>query len=157
MARYCTCAICGNSTARPNNIVPGPVEQIRGGRVEMQAGWTLAHWSGANFNIMHSIEIHDFVRLEHKLRVGVSFYLYRGPAPAGGPPELAIMGLGGGYRYTIDHNWGNQMATFYKGNPAANRPEVTVQLGCGGSITFDAARQATGFNATDNKPIVPIA
>lgn len=156
MARYCTCAICSNSTARPNNLVPGPVEQIRGGRVEMQAGWTLAHWSGANFNIMHSIEIHDFVQLEHKLRVGVSFYLYKEAAPAGRPPGLQRMGLGGGYRYTIDHNFGNQMPIFYKGNAAANPAEVTVNLGCGGSITFDGDRQALRFNATDHKPILTI-
>ena len=122
----------------------------------MQAGWTLAHWSGRRFGTMQSIEIHDFVHLEHKLRVGVSFYLYKGAAPAGMPPGLQLMGLGGGYRYTIDHTLGNQMPIFYKDDAAATPAEVTIKLGCGGSITFNAARQAAAFNVTDHKPIIPI-
>ena len=156
MAMYCTCAICRQSAAQPNGIVQGPLEQILGAPVQMQPGWTLAHWSGRRFDTMRSIEIHDFVRLEHKLRAGVSFYLYQEDAPAALPAQLRLLGLGGGYRYTIGHTLGNQMSIFYKGNAAANPAEVTVNLGCGGSITFDGDRQALRFNATDHKPILTI-
>lgn len=156
MARYCTCPICTQSPAQPNNIVPGPVEQIRGARVGMLPGWTLAHWSRADFASMTSIEIHDFWQLGHKLRVGVSFYLYQEAAPAVGPRQLFAMGLGGGRRYTIDHTLGNEMEVFYKGNVAANPAEVTINLGCGGSITFNAARQATDFDQRLTLPILRI-
>ena len=122
----------------------------------MQPGWTLVHWSSADFINMESIEIHDFQQLGHKLRAGVSFYLYQGPVPAGLPRQLLLMGLGGNRRYTIDHTLGNQMEVFYKVNAAANPAEVTVNLGCGGSITFNGARQATGFNPTVNLPIITI-
>ncbi len=156
MARYCSCPICKRSPAQPNNIVPGPVEQIRGARVVMAPGWTLAHWSRADFITMQSTEYHDFWQLGHKLRVGASFYLYHGAAPAARPPQLRFMGLAGGHRYTIDHILGNQMDVFYKGSALANPWEVTVNLGCGGSITFDAARRATGFNPTGARPVLTI-
>jgi hypothetical protein len=119
----------------------------------MLPGWTLAHWSRVDFTTMESIEIHDFWQLGHKLRVGVSFYLYQGAVPAARPRQLSDMGLGGGRRYTIDHTLGNEMEVFYKGNEAANPAEVAINLGCGGSITFNAARQATDF---EQRPTVPI-
>jgi hypothetical protein len=122
----------------------------------MQPGWTLAHWSGANFSDMTSIEIHNFQQLGHKLRVGASFYLYTAAPPIPRPRQLALQGLGGGNRYTIGHVIGNQLEVFYKGNTAANPAEVTVRLGCGGTITFNAARQATAFNATANLPTITI-
>ena len=145
MAMYCICPTCKQSQAQPNNIVQGPIEQIKGARVGMLPGWTLAHWSGKNFTIMESIEIHDFHQLGHKLRVGVSFYLYQEALPVAIPQQLRLMGLGGGNRYTINDTLGNEMKVFYKGNEAANPAEVTVCLGCGGSITFNGARQATDF------------
>jgi hypothetical protein len=157
MTRYCTCPTCAQSPAQPNNIVQGGMELIAGARVVMQAGWTLAHWSGVNFTDMHTIEIHDFQQLGHKLRVGASFYLYTGAVPAARPAQLSLMGLGGPNRYTIDHLIGNQLEVFYKGTAAANPSEVTVRLGCGGTITFNGARQATGFNVTANLPTIPIA
>ncbi|MES2264587.1 MAG: hypothetical protein V4724_39315 [Pseudomonadota bacterium] len=132
------------------------METISGARVIMQPGWTLAHWSGANFAAMTSIEIHNFQQLGHKLRVGASFYLYTGAVPGARPQQLALMGLGGGNRYTIDHVIGNQLEVFYKGNNAANPAEVTVRLGCGGTIAFNGARQATGFNVTANVPRLTI-
>lgn len=158
MAQYCTCPICALSVARPANNPPqGPIEQIQGARVVMQAGWTLAHWSGAVFNVMSSVEIHDFQQQEHKLRVGASFYLYQGAAPNGRPAQLRLMGLGGANLYTIDSVLGNQMEIFYKANNGGGNPaEVTARLDCGGSITFNNARQATAFNATGNLPTVTI-
>ncbi|WP_295580019.1 hypothetical protein [uncultured Lamprocystis sp.] len=97
---------------------------------------------------MLSVEIHQFVQLGHKFRVGASFYLYQGALPKSRPQQLQLLDLGGNKRYTINHTLGNQMSVFYKGSNLADPAEVTIVLGCGGSITFDGTRQATGFNAT---------
>lgn len=149
MTMYCTCATCRQSPAQPNAIVQGRAETIPGPLVNLQAGWTLAHWSAANFNQMHSTEIHNFVQRGHKFRVGASFYLYPGPAPANMPGQLRQMGLGGRIRYTIDHNAANGLLVYQKvlGNPM----EVAVVLGCGGYITFDNAHQATGAAVNPNQ------
>jgi hypothetical protein len=156
MAQYCTCVTCTQSPARPAQFVQGPIEAIQGARVVMQPGWTLAHWSSVNFVNMTSVEIHNFQRQGHKLRIGASFYLYTGVVPAGRPQQLALMGLGGGYRYTINYVIGNQLEVFYKSNVVGNPAEVTVRLGCGGTITFDGGRQATQFNVTDDRPTITI-
>jgi hypothetical protein len=131
------------------------METIGGARVVMQPGWTLAHWSGANFTDMCSIEIHNFVQAGHKLRVGASFYLYTGAVPLQKPAQLSLLGLGGPNRYTIDHLIGNQLEIYRKGN-GNNPAEVTVWLGCGGTITFNPARQATGVNPSVNVPTITI-
>lgn len=157
MTQYCTCPTCAQSPARPAAIVQAQMETISGARVVMQPGWTLAHWSGADFANMCSIEIHNFVQLGHKLRVGSSFYLFTGPVPNQMPQGLNLMGLGGPNRYTVDSVLGNQMEVFYKGNGQANPAEVAVRLGCGGTISFNQARQATAFNATGNVPTITIS
>lgn len=156
MAQYCTCPICVLSPARPAQFVQGPIEAIQGAKVIMQPGWTLAHWSPARFTDMTSIEIHNFQQLGYRLRVGVSFYLYKGPPQRSLSPALVRMGIGGSYRYTIDHLIGNRLEVFYKSSEKADPAEVTVNLGCGGTITFDANRQATDFHATNNRPIITI-
>ncbi len=157
MTMYCTCAVCQQSPAQPNAVVQGRAEIIPGALINMAPGWTLAHWSAANFNQMLSTEIHDFQQIGHKFRVGASFYLYQGPAPDNMPNQLGLMGLGGQNRYTIDHNVANANLRVYtktQGNPQ----EVAVVLGCGGSIAFDGNRAATGaVTNPDNLPILTIS
>jgi len=153
MAMYCICEVCKQSQASPSaGMVQGPLEQIPGEKVKMNPGWTLVHWSGKEFDTMKSTEIHDFFVLRHELRVGVSFYLYKGAAPNALPNQFSRLGLGGGYRYTIDPTLGNKMQIYYKGDSNHNPAEVTVKLGCGGTITFNQARQATIYNPSDRKP-----
>ncbi len=158
MAMYCTCNTCRAQGGQPHNIVPGDAEHIPGERVYMQEGWMLCHWSSRDFQMMQSREIHHFVRLEHKLRVGVSFYLYKGPVPIAQPQGLSMVGLGGRFRYTIGPHLGNRMKIYYKGNALANPREVAVCLGCGGSITFDdsSPKSATNFQDTDVRPVLTI-
>ena len=158
MAMYCTCATCLAQPGQPNNVVQADAEHIPEERVYMEAGWTLCHWSSRPFQTMQSREIHHFVQLEHKLRVGVSFYVFKEPVPMARPHGLAMFGLGGGVRYTIGPVLGNQMHIFYKGNALANPREVAIYLGCGGSITFDnsSPKSATGFQETNVCPILTI-
>ncbi len=135
-------------------MVQGPIEQIRGKKVEMEAGWTMVHWSGNKFDKMVSTEIHEFSNLDPKLSVGVSFYLHKGAPPANQPKGLKLAGIGGGYRYTIDPTLGNKMQIYYKTDPNNNPAEVTVKLGCGGTITFNQDRKATGYNQTNKNPVI---
>ncbi|MBN6152400.1 hypothetical protein JR065_18840 [Xanthomonas sp. AmX2] len=157
MTQYCICATCTGSAAQPAERAQGQMESIQGAQVAMQQGWTLAHWSAADFATMCSTEIHNFQQPGHKLRVGASFYLYQGNAPNVRPQQLRLLGLGGNHRYTIDYAASHGLEIFYKTNAAANPAEVAVILGCGGTITFDQqTRQATGHNVSDRKPIITI-
>jgi hypothetical protein len=152
MAMYCICEECKKSKATPSaGMVQGPIEQIRGQKVEMKDSWTLAHWSGKKFTEMVSREIHEFFVLEHQLRVGVSLYLYRGAAPPAPPNQFSRLGLAGGNRYTIDHTLANNMEIYYKSDPNHNPAEVTVVLGCGGKITFDDRQRATDYKPNKDK------
>ena len=157
MTQYCSCATCQASVAQPAERVQDRMETIQGARVAMQPGWILAHWSSANFTVMESTEIHNFMRLGHKYRVGASFYLYKAPPPANQPAQLQLMGLGGNNRYTIDHVIAGQLDIYYKVGPNSNPAEVAVILGCGGTITFDQnTRQATGIAVNNLHPVITI-
>jgi hypothetical protein len=103
---------------------------------------------------MKTIEILKFVQEGHKLRTGCSFYYYLGAAPAAAPNQLSMMGLGGGYRYTIDHVLGNTMTIYQK--VAGNPLEVSVLVGCGGDITFDERRGVAYHPVVDQTPILTI-
>jgi hypothetical protein len=69
MAQYCTCATCVNSIAQPAQRVQTDMESIQGAQVVMQQGWTLVHWSAADFTEMKSTEIHNFIQRGYKFRV----------------------------------------------------------------------------------------
>lgn len=145
MVMYCTCIDCLPGPGQPNAVIVGEAEPIRGALTVIQAGWTLAHWSANDFNLMRSREIHCFHQGQHQFRVGASFYLYHGGVvPLAAPQQLAVMGLGGPIRYTINQAvaeaTGLQVYVKTPGAPS----EVAVILGCAGSIAFDAAHQATG-------------
>lgn len=153
MAYYCTCNKCKKSPAQPARLTPGPVEQVTGNRVQMQPEWTLAHWSGVNFDQMLSTEIHNFIIKGNKPMVGCSFYLYKGQAAASKPRQLKLLGLGGNNRYTINSDIGHQLEMYYKGRETDNPVEVTVVVGCGGSIRFNQQKEAIGIETFDVPPV----
>lgn len=150
MTMYCTCDTCKQSPVKPHGV-QGRMEEIEGLFVMMEPGWTLAHWGPANFQYLHSTEIHHCVHLGGKPMVGASFYLYKGPAPNVAPNEFSMLQIGGGCRYTIDWVLGNQINAFYKSR-LGNSREVAVALGCGGSITFDGHRNGVSYYYTGTPP-----
>ncbi|MEE2837045.1 MAG: hypothetical protein VYB65_13585 [Myxococcota bacterium] len=143
MTMYCNCSVCSVSPAQPNTIVQGRAELIPGAPLAMEPGSVLAHWSGAKFDTMQSIEIHAFQQRGHCLRTGSSFYYYRDGAPRLMPAQLKMLGLGGRIRYTVGAEFGGTLQVYQKvqGQPQ----EVTVMLGCGGTLSFNADREATGY------------
>ena len=148
MAYYCQCSTCKQAKGAPKKPVQAVVETIEGARVDMQDGWTLAHYSKADFETMEPTEVHDF---GGKYYVGASFFLYTGTVP-GYPNALRLMGIGGGKCYKIGSALGNQMKVYYKKKGST---EVAIRLGCGGTISFDKDRNATGFEEKEKPATVP--
>jgi hypothetical protein len=134
MTMYCTCSTCRQSPAKPAAMTQAEMEIISGAKVEMKEDWVLAHWSKVDFSEMNSIEIHNFHQKGYKPLIGASFYLYTNTPPSSRPKQLQLQGLGGNKRYTINYSQGRAMEIYYKGSADANPAEVTVVLGCGGSI-----------------------
>ena len=156
MTMYCTCTTCKTSPAQPKAPDQDRAETIPGAPVILTPGQTLAHWSARTFTQLLSTEIHDFVQKGHGFRVGASFFLYDGAPPTAMPKALSRLGLGGTLRYTIDAATANAGMQIYR-KVTGNPQEVAVVLGCGGSITFDAAGAATGIDAyPDRLPILTI-
>ncbi|MFD2178073.1 hypothetical protein [Veronia pacifica] len=155
MAYFCSCNKCKASPAKPKSGTKSPIEEVSGFKVNMIEGWVLVHWSGAKFEQMFSTEVHNFKTRGNHM-VGSSFFLCKHGIPAGIPKSLSLLGLGGSQKYTIDSEIGNQLEVYYKGNKTEidTYPEVTVVLGCGGSIGFNDQNEAVSINPSLCVPII---
>jgi hypothetical protein len=155
MTAYCPCEVCRKSPAQPaQGSANANPEVVAGKLVHLADGDSLAHWSKKRFARMMSTEIAEIkIRGVNPKAVSASFYLYRAPSapPAGCPPQLKQLGLGGKERYLIGSDVAREASIYLKMDDSrAANPEVVVVLGCGGYIQFDDNGNATGI--TRNEP-----